>query len=398
MNALIILQVLKQRLINYHLTVLEKIQANQSSPNNNNGHNGNNNASANNNNNNGKGPGSGGKSGKPSDLEVFTGFKPAIIGCFLDWDSCPIPGVTYGHNSHYLAPFAVFKLDPVKSDEQSSQVNSSQAVLRCEYPHRPRSRDQVIAAMVVNDGDALEDRANERLSEVREFDEVKTSGMSKNGNAEKLPLMRMSSQDSNCSVSGGPENMDKAGARASSQEIGLADSGPGSFTSTGSSSGAGGGASAKSGSDDGSCRGSLGHGQKSEGEPSKFRSSETESGNESAPEQLSRENSATDFPHSIPNHRQPLHGQMGRKDLGPSTGSLQQQKGNSQNLAAAAAENQYQVYFYDPKESSASSTTTGNNGAVSTVVPNEVEMKPTSSCEVLAGCKNGDVRGSIVIG
>ena len=55
--------------------------------------------------------------------------------------------MTYGHNSKYLCPFTVFK-QPAETDSAagragSSQVNSSQAVLRCEYPgvagHRPRS-------------------------------------------------------------------------------------------------------------------------------------------------------------------------------------------------------------------------------------------------------------------
>lgn len=103
----------RQRLIDYHHTVIEKIQANQS-----------NSAS------------SGLKNGrKPSDLELFPGFKAAIEACMLDWEDYPIPGVTYGHNSHYLCPFAVFKLN----ESDHSQVNSSQAVLRCEYPGRPRS-------------------------------------------------------------------------------------------------------------------------------------------------------------------------------------------------------------------------------------------------------------------
>ncbi len=30
--------------------------------------------------------------------------------CLLEWRSHPIPGVTFGHNSHYLSPFAVFRL------------------------------------------------------------------------------------------------------------------------------------------------------------------------------------------------------------------------------------------------------------------------------------------------
>ena len=74
------------------------------------------------------------KPGKLSDVEIFSGFKPAIEACFLNWDDYPLPGVTYGHNSKYLCPFTVFK-QPAEADSAvgragSSQVNSSQAVLR----------------------------------------------------------------------------------------------------------------------------------------------------------------------------------------------------------------------------------------------------------------------------
>ena len=83
-------------------------------------------------------------------MEIFSGFKPAIEACYLDWEDYQIPGVTYGHNCKYLCPFTVFK-QPAEADSAagragSSQVNSSQAVLRCEYPgvtgHRPRSGQQ----------------------------------------------------------------------------------------------------------------------------------------------------------------------------------------------------------------------------------------------------------------
>ena len=101
---------LKQRLKDYHNIVIEKIQANQTNP-----------ASAQ-------------RSRKTTmDLELFPGFKPAIEACMLDWDDYPIPDVTFGHNSHYLTPFAVFKLN----DGESGQITSSPAVLRCEYPGDP---------------------------------------------------------------------------------------------------------------------------------------------------------------------------------------------------------------------------------------------------------------------
>merc|ERR1719186_1894739 len=115
------------RLMQYHRTVIEKVQSNQ----------GTSVSSA---------KPSGGKSGKLTDIEIFSGFKPAIEACFLTWADYPIPGVTYGSNPKYLCPFAVFK-HPAEAAPAGragcSQVNSSQAVLRCEYPgvtsHRPRS-------------------------------------------------------------------------------------------------------------------------------------------------------------------------------------------------------------------------------------------------------------------
>eukprot|EP00095_Tigriopus_kingsejongensis_P011250 maker-scaffold550_size154339-snap-gene-0.21 protein:Tk11250 transcript:maker-scaffold550_size154339-snap-gene-0.21-mRNA-1 annotation:"zinc finger swim domain-containing protein 8" len=118
-------ETLRKRLIQYHLTVVEKVQANQgtSAPSGS--------VKAQN------GPN---RSNHPTDIELFSGFKPAIEACTLNWDEYIIPGVTYGHNSHYLSPFAVFKLKQDESDTRgNSQVNSSQAVLRCEYPSRPRS-------------------------------------------------------------------------------------------------------------------------------------------------------------------------------------------------------------------------------------------------------------------
>ena len=92
------------------------------------------------------GGGGGGKSGKPSDLELFPGFKPAIEGCTLSWDDYPIQGVTYGHNSHYLSPFAVFKLESpelgntVTAGVNSSQVSSKIIITRLKSALRARPR------------------------------------------------------------------------------------------------------------------------------------------------------------------------------------------------------------------------------------------------------------------
>ncbi|XP_059097624.1 zinc finger SWIM domain-containing protein 8-like [Tigriopus californicus] len=132
-------EILRKRLIQYHLTVVEKVRANQSTSTTSNGGGG---GPPRHTNNNGVASGGGSQSSKrPSDIELFPGFKPAIEACSLNWDEYSIPGVTYGLNAHYLSPFAVFKL---KQDEGEGegQVNSSQAVLRCEYPSRPRSGPQ----------------------------------------------------------------------------------------------------------------------------------------------------------------------------------------------------------------------------------------------------------------
>ena len=42
--------------------------------------------------------------------------------CSLDWSDYPIPGVTFGCNSHYLSPFAVFTLRQDETNQQHSQV------------------------------------------------------------------------------------------------------------------------------------------------------------------------------------------------------------------------------------------------------------------------------------
>ncbi|CAG9823361.1 unnamed protein product, partial [Phaedon cochleariae] len=73
------------------------------------------------------------------DLEVFTGFKPAIEACYLDWDDYPMPGITYTQdiNPMYHCPFTCFRHGPDgnRGESQVTQVNSSKAVLNCENPH-----------------------------------------------------------------------------------------------------------------------------------------------------------------------------------------------------------------------------------------------------------------------
>lgn len=73
------------------------------------------------------------------DLEVFTGFKPAIEACYLDWDDYPMPGITYTQdiNPMYHCPFTCFRHGSENRGEgqQVAQVNSSKAVLNCENHH-----------------------------------------------------------------------------------------------------------------------------------------------------------------------------------------------------------------------------------------------------------------------
>lgn len=73
------------------------------------------------------------------DLEVFTGFKPAIEACYLDWEDYPMPGITYTEdiNPMYHCPFTCFRQSGDNGNDVT-QVNSSKAVLNCEHPHSNR--------------------------------------------------------------------------------------------------------------------------------------------------------------------------------------------------------------------------------------------------------------------
>ncbi|CAH0553047.1 unnamed protein product [Brassicogethes aeneus] len=76
------------------------------------------------------------------DLEVFTGFKPAIEACYLDWDDYPMPGITYTQdiNPMYHCPFTCFRHgSDSRGEGQVTQVNSSKALLNCEHPHTSHS-------------------------------------------------------------------------------------------------------------------------------------------------------------------------------------------------------------------------------------------------------------------
>lgn len=67
-----------------------------------------------------------------NDTELFTGFKPAIEACYLDWEDYPITGITHTQDTNpmYHCPFTCFKSDS-KSDGSctGATVISSQAIL-----------------------------------------------------------------------------------------------------------------------------------------------------------------------------------------------------------------------------------------------------------------------------
>lgn len=65
-----------------------------------------------------------------NDTELFSGFKPAIEACYLDWEDYPIPGVTHTQDTNpmYHCPFACFKSES-KADGGIT-IHSSQAILQ----------------------------------------------------------------------------------------------------------------------------------------------------------------------------------------------------------------------------------------------------------------------------
>lgn len=69
-----------------------------------------------------------------NDTDLFSGFKPAIEACYLDWEDYPIPGITHTQDTNpmYHCPFTCFKSE-LKADGTSSvtpgQIHSSTAIL-----------------------------------------------------------------------------------------------------------------------------------------------------------------------------------------------------------------------------------------------------------------------------
>ena len=204
-------ETLKQRLIQYHRTVIEKVQSNQG--------------------NSAAGSKASHKPGKLTDIEIFSGFKPAIEACFLCWDDYQIPGVTYGHNPSYLCPFTVFK-HPAEADSPAgragcSQVNSSQAVLRCEYPgvgvrprsgheHRPRSQAEGGArvAVLASEATARSSLSSEEVPSDEGVEEAPSQSEGEGGPEAGLSFVPQKySSFSNTAVDAGPEVEDGVKAR-----------------------------------------------------------------------------------------------------------------------------------------------------------------------------------------
>ena len=66
-----------------------------------------------------------------NDTELFTGFKPAIEACYLDWEDYPIPGITHTQDTNpmYHCPFTCFKSESKCDGAGTSTIHSSQAIL-----------------------------------------------------------------------------------------------------------------------------------------------------------------------------------------------------------------------------------------------------------------------------
>jgi hypothetical protein len=68
-----------------------------------------------------------------SDVEVFTGFKPAIEACYLDWDDYPLSGITYtsGASRLYHCPFTCFRHAGDSTRADSVVVNQVRQEYHC---------------------------------------------------------------------------------------------------------------------------------------------------------------------------------------------------------------------------------------------------------------------------
>lgn len=69
-------------------------------------------------------------------IEVFSGFKPAISACQLDWEDYQISGVTYQGGAPWLSqPITCFKHSDAKNDTPVNPISASQAVLNPRSGH-----------------------------------------------------------------------------------------------------------------------------------------------------------------------------------------------------------------------------------------------------------------------
>ena len=126
-------QLLRQQFSEWHLKVIDKVtkskglsSASSSS-----------NGAAASNNHSGGGPATPRRTGQSlkAEIQVFSGFKPAIEACYLSWDDYPVPGVTYtqGHRL-YHCPFTCFRHSEAHGRVDIGQINASFAVLKNDMP------------------------------------------------------------------------------------------------------------------------------------------------------------------------------------------------------------------------------------------------------------------------
>ncbi|KAI5702884.1 hypothetical protein M8J75_005258 [Diaphorina citri] len=73
------------------------------------------------------------------DVDIFSGFKPAIEACYLDWDAYPIPGITCSGGGAWLYHTQPFTAGFKHTDTSSrSEVNSSHTVVNSNEHHHHR--------------------------------------------------------------------------------------------------------------------------------------------------------------------------------------------------------------------------------------------------------------------
>ncbi|XP_032671069.1 zinc finger SWIM domain-containing protein 8 isoform X2 [Odontomachus brunneus] len=114
-------EMLHAQFMTWHLKIIDKVTKSRGSSVSHNSHNRNNSGMQ--------------KDSLKHDVAVFTGFKPALEACYLDWDEYILPGITYtaGSNPMYHCPFTCFR-HVGDTRTEVNQVNSSSAVLNYQPP------------------------------------------------------------------------------------------------------------------------------------------------------------------------------------------------------------------------------------------------------------------------